>query len=111
LSPLTTITILVYDLVKVNPTTRALPALATKESPAAFSCKKIASAFCTQKKSSQQLSNENRRGQRHADSTAKPFCKMEMSTDLARHSASKPNETEIRGILRRLWISHLISTG
>jgi hypothetical protein len=111
LSPLTTITILVYDLVKVNPTTRALPALATKESSAAFSCKKNRKRLLYAKKSSQQLSNENRRGQRHADSTAKPFCKMEMSTDLARHSASKPYEAEIRGILRRLWISHLISTG
>lgn len=43
----------------------------------------------TEKKSSQQLSNENRHGRHHAHNTAKPFRKMETSTGLSRHNASK----------------------
>ena len=46
--PLTTITILVYDLVKVNPTTRALPVLRIRKgSPA-----------CLQKKSDKRLTKK-----------------------------------------------------
>ena len=110
--PLTTITILVYDLVKVNPTTRALPALRQRTGSQAWLQKKSRQAALTaKKKSRQQLSSENRRGRHHADSTAKPFCKIEMSTALVRRWAGKPHEVEIRGSWRRLWISHLISTG
>ena len=106
--PLTTITILVYELVKVNPTsTLCLLSAVEKLRQPVF--KKSANGW--QKKSRQQLSDENRHGRHHAHSTAKPFCKMETSTDLSRHSASKRFDVEKRGNLQRLWISHLISTG
>jgi hypothetical protein len=49
------------------------------------------------KKSSQQLSDENRHGQRHAHSTAKPFCKIEMSTGLARRHAGKAHAVKKMG--------------
>ena len=108
--PLTTITILVYDLIKVNPTTRALPDLRLRKGWLTW-LQNRRTALADKKKSSQQLSDENRHGRHHADSTAKPFCKMETSTGLSRHSASKRVDVEKRGNLRRLWISHLISTG
>ena len=107
--PLTTITMLVYDLVKVNPTTRALPALRRRKASPARLQKKSDKRL--KKKSRQQLSDENRHGQHHAHSTAKPSCKMETSIDLTGHSASKPFNVNKRGDLQRLWISHLISTG
>ena len=108
MAPLTTITILVYDLVKVNPTTAlCLPSAVKKLRQSVF--KKIDKRLI--KKSRQQLSKENRHGRHHAHCTAKPFCKMETSTGLSRHSASKPFDVEKRGNLKRLWISHLISTG
>ena len=110
--PLTTITILVYDLIKVNPTTRALPALRLRESsPACHQKKSRRAAVADKKKSSQQLSDENRDGQHPAHSTAKPFCKMQTSTGLIRLAVSKLFDIKKRGSLLRLWISHLISTG
>ena len=109
--PLTTITILVYELVKINPTTRALPVLRLRKGSQAGPQKKPTSCFGWQKNSRQQLSDENRHGRHHAHSTAKPFCKMETSTDLDRHSASQRFDVEKKGNLQRVWISHLISTG
>ena len=109
--PLTTITILVYELVKVNPTTYAVPALRLSEPSQALLQKTQTAALADKKKTGQQLRDENRHGQHHANSTAKPFCKMETSTDLSRHSASRRFDVEKREILKRLWISHLISTG
>jgi hypothetical protein len=51
MAPLTTITILVYELVKVNPTTRALPALRLREgSPACHQKKKRRTALTDKKK-------------------------------------------------------------
>ena len=107
--PLTTITMLVYDLVKVNPTTTLCrPSAVEKLRQPVFKKK---SDKRLKKKSRQQLSDENRHGRHHAHSTAKPFCKMETSTDLTGHSASKSFNVNKRGNLQRLWISHLISTG
>ena len=85
--PLTTITILVYELIKVNPMTRVLLALRLREGSQASLRKNRQAA--DKKKSRQQLSDENRRGRHHAHSTAKPFCKMETSTDFGKALAKQ----------------------
>ena len=107
--PLTTITILVYDLVKVNPTTRALPVLRIRKgSPA-----------CLQKKSDKRLTKkiapttEQRKPAWPASRT------QHCQTVLQNGNVNRPDQAQCQqaiqcqkeGNLQRLWISHLISTG
>ena len=95
MSPLTTITILVYELIKVNPTTRTLLAVRRQQHRQASRQKKAGKLLMlSKKKSSQQLSDENRHGRHHAHSTAKPLCKMQTSTNLIRHRASRRFDVE-----------------
>ena len=62
---------LVYKLVKVNPTTLRFALLRAMTGSNVNTTKKTARC---KKKSRQQLRHENRHGQRQAHSTAKPFC-------------------------------------
>ena len=109
--PLTTITILVYELVKVNPTTHALPALRLSEPPQACLQKKPGSSVGWQKKIAP--TTARRKPARPASRTQ--HCQTVFQNGNVNRpeqdSASRRFDVEKRGNLKRLWISHLISTG
>ena len=106
--PLTTITILVYELVKVNPTsTLCLPSTIDKLRQSVF--KKIRQT--TEKKIAP--TTERRKPARPASRT------QHCQTVLQNGNVNRPDQAQCQqaiqcqkeGNLQRLWISHLISTG
>lgn len=112
MSPLTTITILVYELIKVNPTTRPLLAVRRQQHRQASRQKKSRQAAHAVKKKIQPTT-ERRKPARSASRT------QHCQTVVQNTNVNKPDQAQgqqaircrKRGNLQRLWISHLISTG